>query len=374
MPVAPSFQDLVAVGQAEAQLRRPDLAYFDGDITQANLHASAAMGDLCLQFAAAAYRATFFDGAEGDELTELVSDRCDIERHPSTSAQVTLTMVRTSGGAAGSIPAGARVATDFDAGGNQIVFTIDVSVAVGAAGNGPFTVAATAVDGGTAGNVQADTITKILDPLFDASFSVTNPAAAGGGNEVESDPELRNRAKLYYQTRHRGTLGALEFGALLVPSVRVAHAFEDPDTFVVTVLVSDQDGSSSLQMESDVAAELENWRCAGVQVGVLGGVTAHVDMEIQLAQVRPAFDVDGARDAIIAVVTERLATLKTRETLYLDSITAAVIALAPDDILDISFLRIWVAGTEQFFFDDRVVVPADRDTFRAGTITVLGPG
>src|SRR4051812_37210694 len=109
MPVAPSFQDLLDLGQAEAQARRPDLAFIEGDITVAQLHGAAAMGDRVIQYAVEAFRDTFFGGAKADALTELVSDRTGIERKEATAATATVRFTRTSGGAGGTIPLGTRV-------------------------------------------------------------------------------------------------------------------------------------------------------------------------------------------------------------------------------------------------------------------------
>lgn len=371
MPVAPSFQDLIDSGQAELQDRRPDLTVREGDVTEADLHAAGAMGDRVIQYGSEAFKATFFDGAVGDELDALVDDRLNFQRDPATAAQGTVEFTRTSAGAAGTIPAGTQVGTDFDPAGNQIVFTTDADVAVGAGNNGPFTAAVTAVNTGSAGNVRGGapgTITKVIDALFDTTFTVNNPDDCAGGNEEESDEDLRKRAKTFYLTLARGTLAALEQGALLVPSVRIVHAVEDPDTFEVTVVVADADGGSTLQMVSDVVTELENWRCAGVAVTVIGGTRALVDIDLSLTDVSPGFDVEAVAGLVSDAVTARMKKLRQGQTAFLDSIRAAVISVAPDDIFDVQINAITVDGDPASSEDD--IVPAQYEVLRAQTITV----
>lgn len=366
MPVAPSFQDLLAQGQGEAEFRRPDLAFLDGDVSLAQLHAGAAMADAIIRFGAQAFKETFLDGAKGDALTALVKDHLNLDRQLATQAQATVEFTRTSGGAGGTIPQGTVVATQFDADGKEVQFSTDADFIVGVGLNGPFSVAVTAVNTGRDGNVAAGTIERIVDSLFDTTFSVTNPDVAGGGNNEESDESLRERARAFFTTLRRGTLAALEFGAKLVPTVRVATAIEDEDTGLTTLIVSDSDGNSTAQMIDDVIIELENWRAAGSVINVTGGVQVVVDLELTLT-VRAGYSVAAANDLLEAAVQNRMDKLVAQETLYLDSIIAAVIAVAPDDIFDVAFDAITVDGVPQG--TPANVVPTIGQVIRLGTVT-----
>lgn len=372
--VAPSFQDYLDLGQAEAQVRRPDLAFNDGDITEAQLHGSAAMADKVTEVAVRLARDTYFDGASGDALTALVDDHCNIQRKAGTKATTIVHLQRPGPGTpSGTIPAGTRIGAVAGPDGSQVVFTLDADlpVASGAGVGTPLNASVTAVDAGPESNIPGSYITKILDPIFDQTFTVTADTAAGGNLE-ESDEELRKRAKLYFLTLRRGTLLALEYGAQLITSVHVAHAIEDPATAAVTVVVSDSDGGSTLQMESDVQAELENWRCAGTLVQVVGGKKSLVDMTVQVVVTSDGFDIDTVRTAIAAQVAAKISARKGGEAIYLDALVAAAIATAPDDIFDIAFPAIAIDGTP--FYGAGNVVPASNNvTFRPGTITVLGP-
>lgn len=371
MPIAPSFQDFLDQGEAEAAVRRPDLAFLDGDITIAMLHAGAAMSDAVTRFIIQALKSTYLSTAEGDELTTLANDHWDIQRQLATAAQVTLTFARPSAGGgepAGSIPAGTTVATEFSTEGVTVSFTTDAPIAWALGELGPKTVVATAISTGRESNVAAATIVRILDiPAFDATFTVTNVDKAAGGNPEEEDEAVRQRVRSKSSTLRRGTLAALVTGALEVLAVRSAIAAEAPVTANVTVTITDLDGNSTAQMVQDTITELENWRCAGVPIAVAGGTQLGVSMAISLV-VRAGYDVAAAASDLEAAVTNRLLKLRGGDTLYLDTVIAAIIAVAADDILDVIFDTITHSATSQPIAD---VIPAAGEVIRADVITVV---
>lgn len=358
MPVAPSFDDLIAQFQAEALAQNSELAFNDGDVTEAQAHGAAAMGDAAIKFTIQAFKETFLDGAKGDALTALVDDHLNIQRQPATEAEAVVSFARTSGGSGFTLSAGYVVGSEFDAAGNTVLWTLDADVTFAGADNGPHTGNVTAQIVGKDGNVAAGKITRFVDAKPDSTLTVTNAAPAAGGNEEESDPELRVRARLFWQTLRRGTLAALEFGALQVATVRTVRATEDTDTGFVTVVVADSDGASTAKMISDAEAELENWRSAGVHVNVLGGTQLLVDVTGTLVVN------DGVDPAALAPLCEdsiasRMRKQRQGEILYLDSIKAAGVNVDPDAI-DALVLTLPAAN----------VTPSATQTIRPGTITI----
>lgn len=361
-----SFDEMVALGVAESQANRPELSFREGDVTLAQTHASAAMADATLAVAAKLFRSTFLDGARDSELTTLVADHTGIQRKPALSAQTPLMISRSSSGAGGTIPAGTQFATAATPDQAQVTFTLDAPVTFGAGVNGPlgpFT--ATCTTSGRSGNVKAGTVTKVVDQLFD-TFTVTNSDIGAGGASQESDEDLRQRARTWWSTLRRGTFAALEHGALLVPGVAIARVTEDARGHVI-VQVADQSGGSNWIMVSNVQAELENWRCAGIVLTVLGGLAKVVDLRI-LVTARPGFDVDAAEDYLRDAVTARMLKMRVGETLYLAEIIAAVAGVSPDDIQNVVVDLITIDGTDQFFVFD--IYPGDGYVVRPGTITV----
>ena len=330
------------------------------------------MADAVERFAAQSFRETFIDGAEGDALGALVDDHLNIQRQPSTQSQVTVDFARlTDAGGAGTIPAGTLAATGFGPDGEEIQFNTDTDAVFGGAALGPISVVATASEAGRDGNVDAAEISRILDSVFDPTITITNSLAAGGGNDEESDPELRERARNFFVTLRRGTLESLVFGAKEVPSVRFARADEDPVTGLVTVTVSDSDGNSTAQMVSDVIIELEEWRCAGTAITVVGGTKVLVDLTIEVTNSIAGFDVAAAEPDLVDAVKARINKLDPEESLFLDAIIAAVIAIFPDDIFNLTFTTITLApGGAQAIAD---IIPTTAQVLRPGNISFVSP-
>lgn len=331
MPIAPSFTDLLGQFEAEALSQRPTLKFRDGDISEAQAHGAGAMADAAIRFTSQSFKDTFIDGAEGDALTALVDDHLNLQRQGATPAQSTITLTRTSAGPGGTYPAGSVVGTVFDASGNTVLFTLDADATFPNASNGPISANVTAQIAGRGGNASAGTITRLVTVPFDSTISITNPADAGGGNEVETDHELRVRARNFWVTLRRGTIAALEFGALSVASVRIAKAFEDAISGIVTLVVSDSDGNSTVQMIGDVTTEIENWRAAGCIVTIVGGAPLIVNITGT-----PVY-IDGIdrlvmNPLVVTAITERMRKLRQGELLYLDTIKAAGIGVDPDII------------------------------------------
>lgn len=336
MSVAPSWQDLYNLARAELQLRRPDLFAEPGDITDMVLAGSAAMADAVVGVAARLFAATFVDTATGQDLTILADDHWSIQRQAATPALVTLTFSRdTDDAGAGDIPAGTVVATAIDALGRRLQFTTDTLVSFGATDTDDKTVAATCTTTGADGNVASGTINQITTTLFDDSITVTNAARADGGAEAETDDALRERVRTFPSVLRRGTLAALEYGARTVAGVATATATEGA-TGLVTVYVADSAGGSNAELNALVQTELENWRAAGTVVIVGGAELMEVDITAKLL-CKPGFSVTEKLSLLQAAVTGRMDKLVMGESLYLDELKAAIIAVAPDQIRRVTF-------------------------------------
>lgn len=369
MPVAASFDDLIVQGKGELQTLRPDLLVQDGDMTEADLHAGAAMVDAGIRYSAQCFRDTFFDGAVGDALTALVRDRTLIERDPATPSQVDLRLSRSNGTNALTIPVGSQFATEYDESGKRIVFETINDVEFSAGGDlGPYYVVANATENGVETNVPANSVVVVVTSFVEP-VQVDNPNPSGGGNEEQSDESLRVEARTFYQTLRRGTLAALEYGARTVPSVRIARAVEDEDTALVTLLVTDEDGNSTAQMVADTMLAIVEWRVAGPNVSVIGGVALEVGLQIAV-RARTGFDVDAVSDILVESVISRIRKFRPGETLYLDTLIAAVIAMYPDDLLDVAFLAVTVDGVPQPTAPADIVPASLGQKVKPGTITV----
>jgi uncharacterized phage protein gp47/JayE len=79
-----------------------------------------------------------------------------------------------------------------------------------------------AVDAGSSGNVETDTVTILVSPVAGVT-SVTNPSPLSGGEEIETDEAYRERILLAYAGVHGGgTIDDYRSWALAYPGVGFA--------------------------------------------------------------------------------------------------------------------------------------------------------
>lgn len=358
MADTPSFDDLEIIGRAEQIVNRPDLQVNEGDVSEMLIKAAAAMADKCLQESARLFRATYVDGARGDELTQLANDHWGLARFDAVLATGEVQFSRPSATAgAGTIPTGTVIATEPDVNGLSYRFLTDAPVAFGAADTGPLTITVTAEVTGPDSNVAAGAVVRVIDNLFDGTITVTNAVVMTGGSVEETDSELRERLREFPSTLRRGTLSALEFGAKQVASVKSATAVESAVSGTVQVYIADASGNASAQMISDVTAELNDWRCAGTAVTVLAGAPLLVDIDYSIL-VRAGTDILALGPVIQAAITGAMDTLKIGEALYVSLLHAAVQNVDPVNILEV-IINTPATG----------IAPLANQLIRTGTVT-----
>jgi phage-related baseplate assembly protein len=362
--MALSFDDLYQLGKDEAQDVRPTLQVAEGDATDALLSGAAAMAEAVLDEAGRAFTATYLDGARGDLLTQLGDDRYGLPRNGPTQATGQVTFTRVTPGPAGIILSGTEVATARDSQGREVRFTVQADVTFALSEVGTKTVNAIAQLAGRAGNVAANTVTRVVSTIFDSSITVANLLPFVGGGEEESDDDYRERLRNFPKTLRRGTFAALEYGALQVPAVKRSKAIEEVDpidpsvlTGIVFLYVSDADGNSSSGMVDDVKEELENWRAAGTVVNVVGATLIYQSVELTVTLFAGAVvSTSQISSAVIGVGTR----LKPGQTLRRDDIKTAVKLVDPNGI---DSVEVVTPGGD--------VVPSADVILRIDTVTVL---
>ena len=121
------------------------------------------------------------------EYLDLLAPAYQVTRKAANAASVVLKLTGVVGTA---IPSGTLFCTEEDADVPSIVFSTNDPVTIGSGGT--VTVHATAVEAGTASNVDAGTIILMSEPIKGVE-TITNEAAATGGTEEEDDDSLRER-------------------------------------------------------------------------------------------------------------------------------------------------------------------------------------
>lgn len=252
------------------------------------------------------------------ELDALVAERTFriISRKYATGAVVPLTISRTTTGAT-FIARGQRV----DIGG--VTFTLDSTIAFD-----PTTpsrpVTATATVAGKATNV-ARTAAASLDtsglPDPTQRFTVTLDEDATGGADTETNAELLTRVRAFPLAVRRGTLAAIEFGALTVAGIRQAVAVEYEGG--VYLFVADANGQCNSTLVAAVRAVMREWACGGLPPRVIGSIPSFTTIVLKLG-VAEGYSPTAVREQALSVVIAAVNALAPGKTLQRSLIIAAL--------------------------------------------------
>jgi hypothetical protein len=286
----PTQNDLFRIGRDEVLARSNALtkAVIERQGTDANalVAAGSAIGDEAIGQLAAIQSGLFQDSAKDKRLDRLLIDRYGLYRKPAAPAFGEVVFTTTAANPiAFSIPRGTRVQTGD---GNQFVTIVTTAFPV--LSTGPITVPVRSVLAGATQQAKIGTITTLIDKPTNAptDLVLTNPLATFGADDAELDEDYRLRGQEFYVTARRGTLRAIQAGALAVPGIRRALAMEYTDALGrpakgVSLIVADAFTAqlvgvtptpSSYETQSAVlanlvAAALEDVRAAGILVTVL---------------------------------------------------------------------------------------------------------
>jgi uncharacterized phage protein gp47/JayE len=129
----------------------------------------------------------FFPQWSYDEWLDYHAELCGLTRKPAVKATGTLQLIGTVGK---TIAAGAQFAVPSINGQAAVIFNTTADVTLNGGGTG--SVAIGAAEGGTSGNVSANTITIMVQPVPEIK-SIANAAATTGGIDIENDDSLLER-------------------------------------------------------------------------------------------------------------------------------------------------------------------------------------
>ena len=175
------------------------------------------------QLAEDVYYSGYIDFATGQSL-DYIAALVGYKRVPARRATGTVVFSRTTPAPNDIIiPAGTRVATPD----RSVVFQTTEAVVL-KAGQTQIEAPIEAVVPGSCGNVSANTITRIVNPISGIE-SVNNPEPTSGGRDIESDEEFRYRIKTTIQSLGKATLDAIAARVKSVEGVR-AVKIEENDT------------------------------------------------------------------------------------------------------------------------------------------------
>jgi uncharacterized phage protein gp47/JayE len=204
------------------------------------------------QLAEDIYYKLMLETAEGVNLERIVR-LAGIERKDKQRSLVDLYYTGTNGT---DVPVGHVCETQ-----KQIKFE---TIEAGTITDGELTLQARAQIAGEIGNVVADSITVIFNPISGLD-TVNNPENAEGGTEIETDFELRQRYEIFGSFGFGSSLAALYASLSQLENVIQVRAFEN-DSYIV-----DAEGRDPISIEAVIFGGA-NIEIANILFGKAGGV------------------------------------------------------------------------------------------------------
>jgi Baseplate J-like protein len=255
MSDVPSRNDLFQVARNEILTLNPQLTITaverPGSDSNVLLAGAVAAGDEVVGQITRLAAGLFLDSATGAALDRLVFDRYGLVRKPAAAAIGSINFsLPTAPASSFTIPAGTVVSS---ANGTQYLTTSAVvfpATSNGIAPNPLITAPIRSVVAGAAQQAGVGTIVNMVSTIqlpagVTGPLSCNNSLATAGAADAESDNSLRSRARNFFQTAQKGTLSAIQQGALAVPGVQTATAVEITDSSgnparFVDLIIADQ--------------------------------------------------------------------------------------------------------------------------------------
>ncbi|BAK52969.1 baseplate J family protein [Bacillus phage SP-10] len=282
-----------------------------------------------------------------------VYDAFGFERRPATSALGNIVVVFSNPIPSDLvIPKGTRVATS-DADPVYYQTRTDFSVKEGAS---EAVIEVYCVTPGKVGNVPENSITVMVNPLSLVS-RVYNPDRFITGRDEETLVERKQRFNKFVETRAKGTISAIEYGALEVEEVTGVWV-DDSQIGIIKVYAHDAAGNLSDSLRKAVQDNLENYRAAGIPLFVYPIVKLPLDVEVEIT-VDFRYNNDDYKNEIAANIRDYLDSYVVSQEYIESDLNAYIRSL---DRVIIKNCRILKPS------DDTVIEP--RQLIRSGNITV----
>jgi uncharacterized phage protein gp47/JayE len=339
----PTRQELFARARAAAlatpgtriSAREIDRAGSDANLLFA---AMSLLGEEVVNRMARAVAGCFEDTASVDALDRVIFDRKGLPRKPAAPAvgeiQLTRPTFAAGGGTIdgtlpGGTPAPTRIRTN-----SGISYLITSPAVFGPTSLGPITVPIQAELAGIDSEVDELQSWSFVDTIFDTSIVIANAEATAGAADEETDSEYRARAKDFFRTIRRGTLGAIEFGLRSTPGIASVSVLEIDNeegepACSVQAFILDSLGRANETLAARGLLELLEYRAAGIPVIVVPGVPDFIDIQILLSFDSSVVNdtsqaADDVRSAIVAALNNQI----PGQLLYRTTILAAARSVA----------------------------------------------
>ncbi|PZP48556.1 MAG: baseplate protein [Azospirillum brasilense] len=367
--------ELVNYQTAEAQARLAQrLDTRPGSMIRAIFEATAGVGVWLQYVAMQVLAATRLGSSNGEDVDSFVADY-GLERLAAIPSKGQETFYRSTPSNAAVVPVGAIVRTE---GGVQFRVSTDETHAlwgssIGAAGGYTLPVGMAsaslpivALVGGTAGNVEAGTV-SLLSTGISGIDGVINPLAMGEGEDQESDEALKARFALHIQGLSKATKEAVEAAVAGAQQGLSWHIDVNQDEtgswrpghFVVTI--DDGSGATPPETVAAVYAAVDEVKALAETFAVHAATVVPVDVAVTLV-LKPSTVDTAIRLQVRDAIATLLAECGIGDPVSASAIAAACHAVSP------SVLRVSQTLINGIPHGDFITAPTQ--VVRAGIVTV----
>jgi uncharacterized phage protein gp47/JayE len=332
MPFESKDKETLIDDVADAILEKlPDLDFSDGEPIRTIIE--AIMNELDLQYwqLQQIYDNSFIDTAYGDDLTNLVK-LMGVERNPALQSTGQVKFYRATPATLDyAIPAGTLVETLPDANGNIISFQTTENVIL-ATGQTYVLANVTSVEPGANSNVTAGKVIIINDPPFGIE-SVVNDEAIIGGEDEESDDDLKARTSSALEASGKGTINAITYKLQSTPgvkSVKVNDMARGIGTMDILIL-----GDSIPMPQSkidELNAVLQDVKSGGIDFQIVEPSQTITNVSVTL-NLNDSTDFDSS--VVNTAITNYFSNLKIGDSLIINQLSRKILE-ASDNIIDIA--------------------------------------
>jgi len=304
------------------------------------------------QLAEDIYYSGFVQFATGESLDRVVA-LLGIRRKQATRATGIVTFSRSTPATSDiTIPAGTRVATSDE----SVVFQTTEAVIL-QTGQTQAEAPIEAVEPGAKGNVPANTITKLVDPISGIE-SVTNPEPTTGGRDVETDEELRYRA-IKYAPYAKATIHSIKSALLQIEGVTDVNVQEDLANHKVIVTIA---GGP----DDEISQTIEDVRPAGIPVEWQRPTAKSINVNAQI-KVLEGYNASEVQSNVQNAITNYINGLHIGEDVNFSDLAKVILQVeGVDDIVSLEATD----GTNTINSFGQSIAIAETEKAQAGTITI----
>lgn len=223
---------------------------------------------------------------------------------------------------------------------------------------------------GTTGNVGANTLTELVNPVVGID-AVTNPSAASGGADVESLDSIRRNAPRSLTVLERAvTTDDYELLAEKVPGVLHARAVAAVYTNVILYIAPTGGGAPSTTLQNSVLNDLSTKKMINTSLTVQAPTYVPINVTIDPVNVLPQYDRQEVETAVFNAVIDvfDVANVDFGYRVTLSQIYRAIQNVEGVDYAVVTVLSLTAAGLSQEILVGEGEIP------EPGTITVNATG